>query len=162
MTLRALAVAAVVGVVAGLLFVVVGVQTEFAWAWAVLVGAITMLFGLQMPEDPRVDAPGRPPASEHIGSEVSRLAWAISGRTGTVNEAVTRRVRATLRRRLQRRGIDVDDDRQSDLVEDLLGHGLWARLNGRRTTVGDLRDALAASERLAGSTRGQPVQEENG
>jgi hypothetical protein len=102
-----------------------------------------------LPDDPRADAPGRAADPEYVGSDVSRLAWAINLRTDTVNEAVTRRIRATLRRRLLRHGVDVDDELQTDDVDRLLGDDLWARLTSRRTKVGDLRDAIAAAERLA-------------
>ena len=147
--LRGLAVPVVVGVIVGIALTALGMQSEFAWGWAVLGIAIMVALRMVFPDDPRADAPGPDAAPEYVGSDVSRLAWAINTRTDTVNEAVTRRVRATLRRRLQRHGVDVEDEQQADAVDRLLGAGLWARLTGRRTTVGDLRDAIAASERLA-------------
>ncbi|WP_417556393.1 hypothetical protein [Microbacterium sp.] len=117
--------------------------------WGLLVAAGALLFGIRLADDPRGDAPGRERGAEYTGSEVSRLAWAINLRTGTANEAVVRRVRATLRRRLLRHGVDVDDEQQAPRIDELIGTGLWTRLNGRRTRVSDLREALAAAERLA-------------
>ena len=70
--------------------------------------------------------------------------------TDTANEAVTRRLRATLRRRLRQHGVDVDDPRQASAVDRMLGDGLWGRLNGRRTTVRDGPAALAAADLLGG------------
>lgn len=125
-----------------------GVQSVFAWGWGIVAATVVLLRGIRMPDDPRSDAPGRPADTRYVGSEVSRLAWAINTRTDTVNEAVTRRVRATLRRRLMRRGVDADDGAQPDAVERHLGSGLWQRLSGRRTTVRDIRDGLKAAERL--------------
>ncbi len=158
--LRSLALPLGLGVVVGLALTVLGMQTEFAWAWAVLGAAIMVAVPMLMPEDPRADAPSTTAASDYVGSDVSRLAWAINIRTDTVNEAVTRRVRATLRRRLLRHGIDVDDEQQADAVDRLLGAGLWVRLTGRRTTVAELRDAIAAAERLA-ATRTQDSKRES-
>ncbi|WP_193596288.1 hypothetical protein [Microbacterium sp. YJN-G] len=137
---------------AGAVLSALGVPSVFAWGWAVLAAAAALFIGMQLPDDARADAPGRALHREHVGSDVSRLAWAINLQTGTVNEAVTRRVRATLRRRLQRHGVDLDDERHGSEVEWLLGPGLWQRLNGRRTTTDDLRDALAAMERLVPAT----------
>jgi hypothetical protein len=117
--------------------------------WGLLIAAGALLLGIRFADDPRDDAPGRELGAEYTGSEVSRLAWAINLHTDTASEAVVRRVRATLRRRLLRHGIDVDDGRQAARVDELIGTGLWARLNGPRTRVADLREALAAAERLA-------------
>lgn len=147
--IRRIAMPAGMGVLAALLLSVLGVQTEFAWGWGVLVAAVTPVFTLQMPDDARADAPGRALERSYVGSDVSRLAWAINLHGDSVSEAVTRRVRATLRRRLERHGIDLDDATHADAVEARLGPGLWARLNARGTSIQDLRDALAAAERLA-------------
>ncbi|MGF2947747.1 hypothetical protein [Microbacterium alcoholitolerans] len=146
--LRRLAMPAGAGLIAALLLSVLGVQTEFAWGWGVLVAAATPIFSLQMPDDARADAPGRALERSYVGSDVSRLAWAINLHGDSVSEAVTRRVRATLRRRLARHGIDLDDATQAEAVEERLGSGVWARLNGRVTSIRDIREALAAAERL--------------
>lgn len=146
--LRGLALPTGIALVVGVALSALGVQVEFAWGWAALGAAITVATGMVFPDDPRADAPGRKAAPEYVGSEVSRMAWAINTRTDTVNEAVTRRVRATLRRRLLRHGIDVDDEQQTDAVDGLLGEGLWERLNGHRTTISVLRDAIAVADRL--------------
>lgn len=145
------------GVLAVIGLTALRVQTEFVWGWAVLVVAAVLLLGLRLPDDSRIDAPRVSEQPDHVGSDVSRLAWAINLSTDTVNEAVTRRVRAILRRRLLRRGVDVDDPGQSAEADRLLGGGgLWARLNGQRTRVDDVRDALAAAERLLVSPRDDP------
>ena len=146
--LHALLMAAGVAFLAGIGLAVLRVQIEFVWGLSVLVAAAVLLIGLRLPDDPRVDAPRLPDPPDYIGSDVSRLAWAINMHTDTANEAVTRRLRATLRRRLQQHGVDVDDPRQASAVDRMLGDGLWARLNGRRTRVVDVRAALAAAERL--------------
>lgn len=143
------ALSAGVGAVGAIVLSALGVQAEFSWGWGVLLAAAALVFTLQMPDDPRADAPGRAPEQSYVGSDVSRLAWAINVHGDTVSEAVTRRVRATLRRRLARHGVDPHDDSHADLVERHLGAGLWARLNGRRTTIQDIRDALDAAERLS-------------
>jgi len=156
---RGLALPLGVGIVVGAALTAVGMQREFAWGWAVMGVAITVALRMVLPDDPRADAPEHFAEPDYVGSDVSRLAWAINIRTDTVNEAVTRRVRATLRRRLLRHGVDVDDERQADAVDRLLGDGLWARLTGRRTRVDDLRDAIAAAERLA-TTRTQDSTKE--
>lgn len=142
-------------------FHLLGVPGAFAWGWGILVAAVILMLGIRLPEDPRLDAPGRSPGHRYIGSEVSRLAWAINAESGTVNEAVTRRVRATLRRRLARLGVDVDDPAHAADADRLLGAGLWQRLAGRRTTIADIRNGLDAAERLeslclGGSSRAAP------
>lgn len=147
--LRSLALPLGIGVVVGFALTVPGMQTEFVWAFAVLAVAVMVAVRMLMPDDPRADAPDPVAGPDYVGSDVSRLAWAINIRTDTVNEAVTRRVRATLRRRLQRHGIDVDAEQQAEAVDRLLGDGLWASLTGQRTKVSDLRAAIAAAERLA-------------
>lgn len=148
-TLRALLPPVGAGVLVGIALMALGMQAEFAWGWAVLGSVIVVAVRMVLPDDPRADAPGRAAGPGYVGSDVSRLAWAINIRTDTVNEAVTRRVRATLRRRLLRHGVDIDDERQAVAVERLLGDGLWGRLTGHRTRVADLRAAIAAAERLA-------------
>lgn len=156
--LRRAALPAVLGVVAVVAFHALGVQSAFAWGWGVVVAVVTLLTGIRMPDDPRLDAPGRSADHRYIGSEVSRLAWAINTETDTVNEAVTRRVRATLRRRLMRLGVDVDDGSHAAAVDRHIGAGLWQRLTGRRTTIRDIRDGLAAAERLAALTQTSSTQ----
>ena len=143
-----------IGAISIPVLIALGVQVEFAWGWGALAAAVVVLFLLPMPDDPRSDAPGRKSERVYVGSEVSRLAWAINPHGDAVSEAVTRRVRATLRRRLARQGVDLDDETQADAVEQRLGPGLWARLNGRRTSIQDIRDAIAAAERLADDTAG--------
>lgn len=148
---RRIVVPAGLGLITALVLSALGVQTEFAWGWGVLVAAATPVFALQMPDDARADAPGRALDKSYTGSDVSRLAWAINVHGDAVSEAVTRRVRAILRRRLARHGIDIDidDETQAQVVEEHLGPGVWERLNGRATRIQDIRDALAAAERLA-------------
>lgn len=138
-----------VGAVVALGLSALQLPVVYTSGWGMLIAAGALLFGIRFADDPRADAPGRERGAEYTGSEVSRLAWAINLRTDTANEAVVRRVRATLRRRLLRHGVDVDDERQAVRVDELIGAGLWARLNGRRTRVADLREALAAADRLA-------------
>lgn len=138
-----------IGAISIPVLIMLGVQAEFAWGWGAVVAAVVVVFRLRMPDDPRLDAPGREDERSYVGSDVSRLAWAINLRSDSVSEAVTRRVRAILRRRLARQGIDLDDESQADAVEQRLGPGLWTRLNGHRTTAQDIRDALSAAERLA-------------
>lgn len=156
--LRGIAMPAGMGLIAALLLSVLGVQSEFAWGWGVLVAAAAPIFTLQMPDDARADAPGRPLERSYVGSDVARLAWAINLHGDAVSEAVTRRVRATLRRRLARHGIDLDDAAQAAAVEERLGPGVWARLNGRATRIQDIREALAAAERLAPPATHDPTQ----
>src|SRR5690606_5919395 len=104
---RALALPVGIALLAGVGLTALGMQAEFAWGWAVLGAVIVVAVGMVIPDDPRADAPGRVPMPGYTGSDVSRLAWGIDIRTDTVSEAVTRRVRATLRRRLLRHGVDV-------------------------------------------------------
>lgn len=142
-----------VGLLTGLVLAMIGVQIEFACGWGVLAVGAAIIARLPAFDDPRADAPGRPEEQTYVGSDVSRLAWAINMHTDTVSEAVTRRVRATLRRRLARHGLDPDVVADGTAIEERLGAGLWARLNGHRTTTTDIRDALAAAERLAPTLR---------
>lgn len=146
---RSLAAPVGIGAVVIVVLTALGMQPEFVVGWAGLGAAVMVAVRMVMPDDPRADAPSSVVEQDYVGSDVSRLAWAINIRTDTVNEAVTRRMRATLRRRLQRHGVDADDVQQAAAVDLLIGDGLWSRLNGRRTTVRDLRDAIAAAERLA-------------
>lgn len=147
--LRTAAVPAAFAVVGAIFLTLLGVQREFAWGWGLLVAALALILRIRIPDDPRADAPGRPAEQSYVGSDVSRLAWSIDSRTGTVTETVTRRVRATLTRRLARIGVDVEAEDQRQQVDQHLGDGLWDRLNGRPVTVADIRDGLAAAERLA-------------
>jgi len=146
--IRTISIPTITAVAMGLILSTLGVQTEFAWGWALLAAGIALIVSIRSPDDPRIDAPGRTAEMSYVGSDVSRLGWAIDSRSGTVNEAVTRRVRATLKRRLARLGVDIEDESHRGLVETHLGEGLWTRLNARRVTVTEIRDALIAAERL--------------
>ncbi len=139
--------AAVAVVVLGTGLILLGVEVPFALAWGVLAGVVVLLSALPFPDPPSLDAPRRDD-QRPSGSEVSRLAWSINPRTGAVGEIVTRRVRATLRRRLTAEGIDVDDPDGSDRVDARIGPGVWAALNAGRTDRVAIERALDAIDRL--------------
>jgi len=141
--------AAGVAVATGIVLSFLGVQTVFAWAWGVLAAAAVLAFGAAMPDDPRADAPRIESDDSAHGSHVSRLAWAIDARQDRVGQAVSRRVRALLRRRLAPLHLDPDDPAHVAAVDVRLGAGLWSRLSGSHTRITDIEDALAAAERLA-------------
>ncbi|WP_336646179.1 hypothetical protein [Microbacterium sp. USHLN186] len=144
--LRGATLPVIAGLLAALALHAVAMPPAFAWVGGVLVAAVALLVRIRMPDDSRMDAPAHGDQGEHRGSQVSRLAWAINPETGTAGEAVTRRVRAILQRRLARAGIDVATD--TARVERHLGPGLWARLQGRDVRVDDIRAALEVAERL--------------
>lgn len=144
--LRGVALPVIAALLAGLALHAVAMPSVFAGTGGILVGAVALLVRIRMPDDSRMDAPAHGDQQDHRGSQVSRLAWAINPQTGKAGEALTRRVRAILQRRLARAGIDVATD--TARVERHLGPGLWARLQGRDVRVDDIRAALEVAERL--------------
>lgn len=129
-----------------------GLEPFFALSGGVLAGAVILLAALRGAEAVIEDGPREQNAPAARGSEISRLAWAFNPRTGVAGEIVSRRVRALLRRRLARRGIDVDDPTQLGRIDGLLGVGLWQRLNGRQVQNTDIRSALDAADRLTAAS----------
>lgn len=162
--MKRLAGLAAIGVGSAIVLLLLGVQAEFAWAWGAVAAAIAVVVvGQAAPDSAQDDAPHDEAPLQHKGSDVSRLGWAINLKAGTVGAIVTRRVVAILRRRLQHVGLDPDADEDAPEVEALLGPGLWARLNGPRTSPHDIEAALDAAERLQHGIRApQPsVQEQH-
>ena len=152
MTLRRGIVAVVVLIAATVGLMLFGLEPVFALSGGVLAGAVVLLAALRGSEAVVEDGPREEPAPATRGSEISRLAWAFNPRTGVAGEIVSRRVRALLRRRLARRGIDPDDPAQQSRIDAILGVGLWQRLNGRQVQNIDIRNALDAADRLAAAS----------
>ncbi|WP_460795016.1 hypothetical protein [Microbacterium sp. GXF0217] len=152
MTLRRWITAGVVTVAASAALIFFGLEPVFALSGGVLAGAVILLAALRGAEAVSEEGPREERAPATRGSEISRLAWAFNPRTGVAGEIVSRRVRALLRRRLARRGIDVDDPAQTARVNGVLGVGLWQRLNGRQVQNADIRSALDAADRLVAAS----------
>ncbi|MGF6824482.1 hypothetical protein M2317_003411 [Microbacterium sp. ZKA21] len=148
MTLRRWITAGVVMVGATVALMLFGLEPLFALSGGVLAGAVVLLAVLRGAEAVIEDGPRHEQSPATRGSEISRLAWAFNPRTGVAGEIVSRRVRALLRRRLARRGLDVDDPAQAARIDGLLGVGLWQRLSSRQVQNADIRSALDAADRL--------------
>lgn len=146
---RIIAAVAVAGGVVLILLFGLRVEPAFSISWAVLAGAIVISTQLAIPEDARVDAPDIPIRKEQRGTDVSRMAWSLNPRTGEAGELATRRVRGVLRRRLRRRGLEVDELSHRAQVDVLIGDGLWDRLSGPGTKIQDIEEALTIIESLA-------------
>ena len=152
MTLRRWVTAGAVSVGATVALMLFGLEPFFALSGGVLAGAVVLLAVVRGAEAVIEDGPREQDATTTRGSEISRLAWAFNPRTGVAGEIVSRRVRALLRRRLARRGIDVEDPAQRGRIDGLLGVGLWQRLNGRQVQNADIRSALDAADRLVAAS----------
>lgn len=148
MSPRRIVVAIVLAAAALGAFVLVGVELPFAVAWAMVVAALVLLSGLAVPDAPASDAPLHDTDARRRSSEISRMAWSFNPRTGAAGQMVTRRVRAVLRRRLARHGLDADDPVQQTRVDAVIGAGVWSALNSGRTGRVDLERALDAIDRL--------------
>lgn len=152
MTLRRWIAAGIALIAATIVLMLLGLEPMFALSGGVLACALVLLTALRGAEAVIHEGPSREPDSPTRGSEISRLAWAFNPRSGVAGEIVSRRVRALLRRRLVRRGIDVDDPNQADRLDAVLGTGLWQRLNGRQVQNIDIRRALDAADRLVSAS----------
>lgn len=141
--------AAVVAVL--VLLFAIRVEPAFSVAWAALVGVLWLCAGVVIPQDPRADAPDIPAEPERRGTAIARMAWSLNTRTGEAGELITRRVRGILRHRLQREGLDIDDEAHRERIETRIGPGLWSRLTGQGTNRQDIERALDAIDRLSPS-----------
>lgn len=140
----------IVAAIVGLLLVfAVGVEPTFAIAWGVLAGVFVLCAQLVIPDDPRGDAPDTPAGPERRGTAISRMAWSLNPRTGEAGELITRRVRAILRHRLRRVGLDTDAPADRSQIDALLGAGLWTRMTTPGTKRQDIEQALEAISRLS-------------
>lgn len=138
-----------VAAVAALVLAAVGVEPVFAIGWGLAGAAVAMLMQLTLPAEPGADAPQVPADLDRRASEISRMAWALNPRTGLAGERITRRVRAVLRHRLERIGLDPERSADRDRCDALLGRDLWGRLTGRATSIADIERALDAIDRLS-------------
>ncbi|WP_374208922.1 hypothetical protein [Microbacterium sp. CIAB417] len=152
MTLRRMIVAVIVLILATTALRLFGLEPLFALSGGILAAAVVFLAALRGTEAVIDDGPREEDDAAGRGSEISRLSWAFNPRTGVAGEIVGRRVRGILRRRLGRRGVDVDDPHQRGRVDALLGAGLWDRLTARQVQSADIRRALDAADRLAAGT----------
>lgn len=138
-----------VAVVASLLLWAIGVEPVFAVGWGLAGGAVSMLMLLTLPAEPDADAPQIPAEPDRRATEISRMAWALNPRTGLAGERITRRVRAVLRHRLQRIGLDPDAPADRSRCDARIGPELWSRLTGQNTSIADIERALDAIDRLS-------------
>src|SRR5699024_7225720 len=132
MTVGRLLGAALATIAATLALWLLGLEALFALSAGVLVGVIVILTSIREAEPPPEMRDET--TSRWHGSAVSRLAWGFNPRTDVAGEIVARRVRALLRRRLARVGIDVDDPAHASRVDAAIGDGTWDRLCTRRAT----------------------------
>ncbi|MFB7252269.1 hypothetical protein [Microbacterium sp. NPDC056234] len=158
MTLRRGIAAAVALIAVTVALLLLGLEPMFALSGGALAAAVALLAVLRGAEAVVEDGPQADEDLTIRGTEISRLAWAFNPRTGVAGEIVSRRVRALLRRRIARQGIDVDDPSQAGRLDEILGTGLWQRINGRQVQNIDIRRALDAADRLASAPAGSPEQ----
>lgn len=125
-----------------------GLEALFALSAGVLIGTIVIAASLRDGESAS-ELHDETVTAWH-GSAVSRLAWGFNPRTDVAGEIVARRVRALLRRRLARLGIDVDDPADTARVDAAIGDGTWDRLCTRRATRAEIERALDRIERRDG------------
>lgn len=153
-TLKRLLGAAIMLIVATIGLILVGLEPLFALSGGILAAAIVCAFALRGVATDVGDGPLPDRDAGIRGSEVSRLAWGFNPRTDVAGEVVARRVRAVLRRRLVRRGIDVDDPEHEPLVDEALGTGGWARLNARQATRSEIEHLLDVTDARARDDQG--------
>lgn len=132
------------GVPVALLLAFLGVPIEFAIAW-ILVFAAALLIARQSFLDDSGSWPPAPPDAPQRGSDVSRLAWSIDARTGTVGPSLRRRITALADRRLREHGLQ-PETAESSAVDALLGTGAYAALTGPVLRRAELERLLQALE----------------
>lgn len=152
---RIIAAVVVAAIVTLVLLFGLSVEPAFAFGWAVLSGVLVLCTQLIVPDDPRFDAPDIPAGPERRGTAIARMAWSLNPRTGAAGELITRRVRGILRHRLQRHGLDTDDDGHRAQIDALIGGDLWSRLTEPGTDRKDIERALEAIDRLSPSKEKQ-------
>jgi len=146
---RIIAAIVITSVLGAILLLGIRVEPAFAISWSVIAGLLVLSAHLAIPEDARADAPDVPVRKESRGTEISRMAWSLNPRTGEAGELVAKRVRAILRHRLLRRGLDVDSPADRPRIDALIGAGLWERLAGAGTKTSDIERALVSIDALS-------------
>lgn len=140
-----------IGVAATIALVLVlsrlGVPTDFAIAWMLILAALG-LAGRQVFFDDGFAWPPSERTRVARGSEVSRLAWSVNSRTGEAGHVLVRRVEGVLRRRLRHRGLELDAIEQHPQIDALLGDGIRELLTRRDVQRADIERVLDAIERL--------------
>ncbi|MFJ2541385.1 hypothetical protein [Microbacterium sp. NPDC087589] len=144
-------------VVAGLALLGFGFTWPFVIGWSLLICSVGLLGQLVMPLEPGFDAPRIDTEPQRRPTEISRMAWALNTHTGIAGQQITRRVRAILRHRLLRQGIDPDDPDDRKRLSAVLSPDLWDRLTGRAPTIDDIERALDAVDRLTPASTGVPL-----
>ena len=134
----------VLGVPVALLLGFLGVPLEFAIAW-ILVFAAALLIARQSFVDESGPWPPAPPDPPRRGSDVSRLAWSIDTRTGTVGPGLRRRITALADRRLREHGVQPETAGPA-AVDAILGAGAHAALTGPILQRAELERLLQALE----------------
>ncbi|WP_298039124.1 hypothetical protein [uncultured Microbacterium sp.] len=125
----------------------IGMPPLFVIAWLLLVGAVGII--TRADESPEPDAwPPEKPQPDFRGSDVSRLAWSINTRNGAVGSMLVARLDALLRRRLQLRGLDIDEPGDAARIDALLGDGIRTALTAREVTRDDVERVLGAIETI--------------
>lgn len=132
------------GIPVALLLAFLGVPLGFAIAW-ILVFAAALLIAQQSFLDESGPWPPAPPDAPQRGSEVSRLAWSIDARTGTVGPSLRRRITALADRRLREHGVRPETAGAAD-VDAILGAGAHAALAGPILRRAELERLLYALE----------------
>ncbi|WP_242497698.1 hypothetical protein [Microbacterium protaetiae] len=126
-----------------------GVTWPFAVAAAALFLAGTLAWlahtGAALPLYPEADADPRPGTR----FELVQTAWSLRGRHGEITDAGLKRLRGFARRRLARRGWDLDDPADAGAVRGALGDRAWTTLmRNDGVRLSDVEHCLSMLESL--------------
>lgn len=141
----------VVGVLAGALLWLFGVDTWFAVAAGFLITAIGLAWAaysgpsaVKWPQEKPSPLPG-------TRSDVVRLAWALQGRRGSVREPGFRALRELASQRLARHGLDLAAEEDRAAIVALIGEPAYAALHpvrGILPSFGAVTNCLTALEAI--------------
>lgn len=144
-------------VAVGFVLWLVGMAAPFAIAAGLLVIAVALLWECRTGVEPGPRDPAQATSATGARQDVTRLAWSLRATHGRVGDSAQKRVRAVAERRLNRRGLSLENPEDDEAIIALIGargHAITSPrslLRAERSDIDDILNRLSVPPRKENS-----------
>ncbi|WP_166983588.1 hypothetical protein [Paramicrobacterium fandaimingii] len=133
-----------------------GVASPFAFAFALLVPVVALLWACRADNDSAPLEPPTPYRGVGARQDISRLAWALRSTQGQVGDTARNRVRTLASHRLERIGLHLDEPADEPAIVAAIGERAFAVVAPTSLKRCDRTDVDVALSRLSEPLKKEP------